>query len=353
MNYDETFLDSTLRLAPGIHLLMRSANEFQLGLNPDLGMKLPINFRVVLEKCSGVLTVRELAQIAVANEFDFSSAVNVLRALTQQGLLIQSTPELRTLTKHQASHLLDAQRATLSDPQSVANRTRARISIFGAGRLGATLALLLGNSGFSNLRIVDPNLVVQSDLIPWGASRIDVGQRRDSVVQTLLERVHQGQLKSTRHKETRSKPTLVIYAPDPVADFPFFDPSLVDPALAADLPFMAIASSAKSVIVSSISTPGTSGCIRCFHLNQTDRDSAWPALISQLIGRVIPDPTPTDLVLNSAQFAYQKIAKWIDSGNDGDNYWHELTGSGEPRLFKNYPHSSCGCFWQSGQNNVA
>lgn len=353
MIYDENFLDSTLRLAPGVHLLMRSKNEFQLGINPDLGMKLPANFRVVFEKCSGALTVRDLAQIAVDNKFDFESTVHTLHALTQQGLLIQSTPELKTLTKHQASHLLDAQRATQGNSQSVSNRSKARISIYGAGRLGTTLALLLGNSGFSNLRIIDPNLVSQSDLIPWGASRIDVGQRRDSVVQTMLERIHQGQLKSARQKETRSKPTLVIYAPDPAADFPVFEPSLVDNALAADLPFIAIACSAKSVIVTAISTPGLSGCIRCFHLNQKDRDPAWPALISQLIGRIIPDPTPTDLILTSAQFAYQKITNWIDSAGNDDGYWHELNSAGRSRSFVNYPHSACGCFWQSSQNNVA
>ena len=353
MIYDKNFLDSTLRLAPGVHLLMRNKNEFQLGLNPKQGMKLPITFRRVFEKCSGVLTVRELAQIAESIGFDFSSAVHTLEILTEQGFLIQSTPELKTLTKHQASHLLDAQRATHDEPQAITNRAKARISIFGAGRLGTTLALLLGNSGFSNLRIIDSHVVMQSDLLPWGASRVDVGQRRDSVVQTLLERVHHGQLKSVRLKETRSKPTLVIYAPDPAADIPIFEPTLGDNALASDLPFIAIASSAKSVLLTSVITPGISGCIRCFHHNQTDRDEAWPALITQLMGRTIPDPTPTDLILTSAQFAYRKIANWIDSGGSDDGLWHELSSEQSARSFTNYPHTACGCFWQLGQNDVA
>lgn len=349
----EKFLAATIRIAPAIHLLNRDKENIQLGLDPQTCMQLPEQFRKILEKCDGYSTVNELAQLGIQLGFDFDSTVHTLYLLTQRGLLIEQTPALQKLTSNQASHLLDAQRSTQSDPQRIAERTKARITIFGAGRTGATLALLLGNSGFANLRIIDPNLITAADLSPWGASRIDIGQRRDVLVHTLLERVHRQQLRTTRLKESRSKPNLIIFAPDPVADIPWLNPDLADLAIAADSPFLVIATCPANSLVSSVIIPGVAGCVRCFHQHQNDRDSVWPQLMSQLIGRNVPDQTPTDLVLSTALFAYHQVANWIDLEKTESNVWWKLDRTSKISSISNMPHNQCGCFWQLAKRDIA
>lgn len=349
----ENFLLATIRLAPSIHLLNRDKQTIQLGLALETSMQLPESFRKVLEKCDGYTSVQEIAEHSCDLGFDFDSTVKTLHLLTDRGLLIEQTPALNKLTSNQASHLLDAQRATNSNPQAIANRTKARVTIYGAGRVGTTIALLLGNSGFANLNIIDQKFVSASDISPWGASRIDIGQRRDFIAQTLLERIHRQQLKAIRLKETRSKPNLIVFAPDPIADIPWLNPNLADLALESDSPFLVVATSPASSLISSVIIPGVAGCVRCYHQHQNDRDSAWPQLIAQLVGREMPDQTPTDLVLSSSLFAYQQIASWIDSGSNQSNTWWKIERDSQITQFSNFPHSQCGCFWQLTKRDIA
>lgn len=345
MKHSPEFSQQHIRIAPGIYPLQRNSKTIQLGLNPQTAVQLPNVFRGVLDSCDGSHTVAQLAELALEFDLDKTSTLNVIELLIKNGLLISSTPQLRSLSSNQASHLLDAQRATHSNPTSIANRTAARITIVGAGRNGSTLALLLGNSGFANIRIIDSTRISNSDLTPWGFSRLDVGARRDYVVQTLLERVHREQLQTMRLKETRSKSSLIVFAPDPIADIPYLEPHLVDLAVSSDTPYLVLASSDRSALVTAINIPGVTGCVRCFHLHQQDQDSDWPKLISQLVGRSTPDITPTDLVLRAALFSYQQIANWIDFNSTDLNHWWYLSGSTETVETQNYPHVSCGCFW--------
>jgi hypothetical protein len=345
-------LKMKLRLAPNVHLLQRSKTEIQIGLSPTNCVRLPSQFRMVITKSDGSNSVEQLLNVAKSTGFDYISALNTLKLLFDRQLLICEIAELKSSTKNQESHLRDAHRSTYISQTSVANRTRAHITIAGAGRLGMTIGLLLGNSGFSNLRILDDNPVSTSDLIPWGASRVDVGQRREQVAQMILERIHPGQLKSVRQSETRAKPNLIIYAPDPIADFPWLDPQLADGAVASDIPFLVAATSPAQSLASSIQVPGINACLRCFHLNQSDRDSAWPQLISQLIGIKAPDITPTDLILRTAFFTFNKVCEWIDLKPEVESNWYLITARAEQKLTV-LPHAQCGCQWNLAKNQVS
>ena len=345
-------LKMKLRLAPNVHLLQRSKSEIQIGLSPINCVRLPSQFRTVIAKCDGSTSVDQLLNAAKSIGFDHISALNTLKLLFDRQLLIAEIAELKSLTKNQESHLRDAHRSTYVSQTSVANRTKTHITISGAGRLGMTIGLLLGNSGFSNLRILDDSPVLASDLIPWGASRVDVGQRREQVAQMILERIHPGQLKSVRQKETREKPNLIIYAPDPIADFPWIDPQLADGAVARDISFLVAATSPTQSLVSAIQVPGVNACLRCFHLNQADRDLAWPQLISQLIGVKAPDITPTDLILRTAFFTFNKVCEWVDLKPEVESIWYSITDKTEQKLTV-LPHVQCGCQWNLAKNQVS
>lgn len=353
MEITNNFSATALQFAPGVHIFLRDKDQIQIGLNPSNSLQLPAQLHGLLKKCDGFTTVQQILDLAELKQLDPKSIAQILKLLVSQNLLNVTDPKINNLTRNQQSHHLDASRAINGDSILVNQRANIRLDIVGGGRIGNTLALILGNSGFSNLRVFDSTPVKLHDLTPWGFSRLDVGLRRDYVIQTMLERIHRGQLKSMRSKESRTKPDLIIYAPDPVADWPWFDPSLTDWALEIDVPFMAITSSATNSIVTSVINAGVAGCIRCFHLHQADRDSAWPRLVSQLIGKQIPDPTPTNLVLRTALQAYEQISHWLAKPETLSGSWQSITETGQISQFNVPPHSECGCLWGCAQSEVS
>lgn len=353
MNYNcamkttNDILTSTLQLAPGVHIYLRNKEQIQVGLDPQNSLCLPAALHGLLKKCDGFTSVAKLIELFNVKQ---DSILQILKLMVNRKLLIFVDPGTRQLTSNQQSHHLDANRSVNSVAHLVNQRSKIRLVIAGGGRLGSTLAILLGNSGFSNLRILDSTPVTLNDLTPWGFSRLDVSLRRDFVIQTMLERVHRDQLKTMRTKETRRKPDLFIYAPDPVSDLPHFDLNLANEAIESDTPFIALATSPTSALITSIINPGNSGCIRCYHLHQSDRDDAWSRLITQLIGKQMPDATPTNLILRSALHGYEQICKWLENGLTNDNHWQNLTASGEITYFEVPAHADCGCTWLAKSN---
>lgn len=337
---------AALTLAPGVHLLSRDQQRIQVGLNPRTSLVLPKAMLAILKKCDGYTTVDQLTKLAKLNELDPQSTMETLNLMLAQGLLRKVDPSVESLSANQQSHYLDSSRSVGFEAEKINQRATKRLAIVGGGRLGATISLLLGNSGFSNLRILDSSPVTLSDISPWGASRLDVGLRRDFVIQTMLERIHKGQLKTMRTKESRVKPDLIVYAPDPVSEIPWFDPNLANWAMELDVAYLVASSSPNEAYVSSVLTPGKSGCIRCYHQHQTDRDPIWPKLIAQLVGKVSPDFTPTDLVLGTGLFAYQQICKWMEQPELNSSTWWAITTTEHIAKFEIPPHAHCGCIWQ-------
>ena len=137
-----------------------------------------------------------------------------------------------------------------------------------------------------------------------------------------------------------------------MADFPWLDPQLADHAIARDLPFLIAATSPRESLVSSIQIPGVNACLRCYHLNQADRDPAWPQLISQLIGIQAPDITPTDLILRTAFFAFNKVCEWVDLEPDIETSWYLISSKFEQPLTV-LPHRKCGCQWDLVKDQVS
>ncbi len=347
MKTTKDILSSTLQLAPGVHIYLRNKDQIQVGLDPQNSLCLPAALHGLLKKCDGYTSVAKLIDLFNVEQ---DSILQILNLLVNRKLLICVNHGTTQLTSNQQSHHLDASRSVNSIAHLVNQRSKIRLVIVGGGRLGSTLALLLGNSGFSNLRVLDSTKVTLNDLTPWGFSRLDVNLRRDFVIQTMLERVHRDQLKSMRTKETRSKPDLFVFAPDPVSDLPYLDPKLADVAVESDTPFIALATSPASALITSVINPGSAGCIRCYHLHQSDRDDAWPRLVTQLIGKQVPDQTPTSLILRTALHGYEQISRWLENELTQDNHWQNLTNSGEISNFDVPAHADCGCTWLAKSN---
>lgn len=350
-NY-EKLLKLKPRLAPNVPVLVRNKSQFQIGLNPQTCLLLPRKFQRIIKECDGSKSIEKLLEYADQSGVDRTSAQATFKLLIDRQLLICELVGLKKLSKNQVSHLQEAKRATNSKIESIQKRSKTHLTIHGAGRLGTTLALLLGSSGFANLRIIDPKRVSNADLLPWGASRVDTGLRRDQVVHAMLERNHPDQIKATRQFETRVKPNLIIYCPDPISDFPVIDPRLADFAVSAEIAFLVAATCPKQSLVSDVLLPGISSCLRCYHCHQTDRDPIWPNLISQLIDRNMPDTTPADLILRTAFFTFNLICDWLDHQPEPSSRWWNLTKTSE-QPFELYPHSKCGCQWNLSDDQVS
>ena len=349
-------MTTKLAIKSGVHILWRNKNEIQIGIDPAKSLIIEAQIgKQILDLCDGTRNMQrvidELAQLDNSNE----TIKNLLNLLFEHGLIVgQGNYQSNEISrkKKTAVHDSDARflaQRDLSNPTGTfTNRLSADIQIYGAGRLGMTIALLLATGGFQKIFVKDEQLITASDLSAWGASRIDVGMRRDKVAMQLIERVQAGATQRTGSSQATEGQRLKILAPDCVADYPWISPDQSDACLASDVPHMFATLAGSQSMVSSIIQPGLNGCIRCLHSYLTDRDPAWPIVCAQLIGRTSQDVSPTGLVMTTALKVTAKVSEWIDSANNQANLI-EVSNWPEQRTQKiwNEPHPSCGCGWNT------
>ena len=291
-------------------VLWRSKDEVQFGLNPHQSIRVPV------EVAQQIL---QSAQEHETGPFQFN----------------EITP----------SHTTALNRENLAH-DDVQRRLDTEIIIQGAGRMGTTIAVLLAGAGYPTIRVHDKSHITQADVTAWGPSRTDVGSRRDYIAYLLIERIYRGTWPRILRKPTTASRTLTVICPDPVADWPWFSPSLTDKAMANDMDHVVISSGSHNVHISSVIEPGKTSCMRCRDASLVDVDSAWPLITSQLIGRPPVDTTPSGLVLYAAHYATQLIHHWAtglrrESTGLWDISWPDL----HTTFTALTPHPACGCQW--------
>ena len=242
-------------------------------------------------------------------------------------------------------HLIAMHREQL-EPNELSKRVDTEIVIIGAGRMGTTIAVLLANAGYPTIRVHDKQPVTLADVTTWGASRIDVGMRRDFTAHLIIERIYRGTWPRILRKMQTATRKLVILCPDPVADWPWFAPNLTDDLISKDQPHIVVASSPSNVHFSSVIVPGKSACMRCHDAHLTEIDSAWPLITSQLIGRPMLDVTPSGLILYAAHFITQAVHRWvIEKQADANRLWDIAWPSFNATYNSMSVHPACGCQW--------
>ena len=228
----------------------------------------------------------------------------------------------------------------------IKNILETKITIFGAGRMGMTIAVLLAGSGYPAIHIQDATRVKPDDVTTWGASRIDIGARRDNVAYLLIERMYRGTFASIPRRNLSATKHLAILCPDPVADWPWFPPQMTDQFIASDQPHIAVACGPQNIHISSVIHPGRTACMKCHDAHLVDADSSWPLISSQLIGRPMNDQTPNTLLLFSAHFVLQLVHAWTNSTNVTESrLWDVQWPSLNTVHTTMTPHPACGCGW--------
>ena len=325
-------------------------------------MIIPADFaREILSKCNGDYSIDELSTLAQDLGLDRTSSHATLRNLISLGLIhtVEPDPSSTSTARLAYSHQLNGQRETHGSQINFIARTTTEIVIDGAGRLGTLIAVLLSASGFPHIRIRDPQLTTWDDVSPWGASRIDIGIRRDFVANAIINRVHRNTVRGQLTAQTVTQ-RLAIITPDQTADWPWFNPLLSDKWLAADTPHLICAAANDVARISSLITPGQDPCIRCYTQHHIDQDPNWAYVMPQLIDRPMQDRVTSALLVIAAHWTVNLVKNWVDREQSAadkhlqherilpDNtgqVWQMSDSQATPQPVTTYFHPSCGCAW--------
>ncbi len=169
---------------------------------------------------------------------------------------------------------------------ALAARRRANVQVFGAGRVGATVAGLLATAGVGGVDVVDGGPTRPEDTGVGGPALSDVGRSRGDATRAWL----------------RSLAPSVVLAPQPCPDLVVLAPprrhlltTQVDALPRGAVHLLAEVRDTVG-IVGPMVVPGRSPCLRCLDLTRTGLDPAWPVLAAQLAA---PSPSvqPCDAAL--------------------------------------------------------
>lgn len=340
---------SNPKLGPGVRLYERSQSQIQIGIHPSSAVVVDKKVGQTIGRLlTGANSISEICSQLVNEGHDLPSSENFLRQLVELGL-VEPGPSATT-HDHQNPvteiQRLNLARETAGDLVQINQRIGCEISIRGAGRLGMTVCLILASAGFPNITVHDSTLVSESDLTPWGASRIDIGIRRDVVAKNLIERMIRG---ASAHKNSlrfKSHQKIEVLIPDQRADFPWISATSADPFVATDTAHLFAAISTRESLISSVIEPGKNPCLRCLHLHRCDQDPQWPIIDLQVSQNPVLDSAGISLVLKTAMEVSQLISDWVDGIEVADPYLRKLgNGLDAAETYPTFFHPSCGCRW--------
>lgn len=340
---------SNPKLAPGVRLYERGPSQIQIGINPNSAIVVDKKVgKTIAGLLNGANSVSEICDRLVLEGHDLESSENFLSNLIDLGLV---EPGPIAATYDQQNPVSEIQRLNLlretgGDLDSINKRIGCEISIRGAGRLGMTVCLLLASAGFPNITVHDATLVSESDLTPWGASRVDLGVRRDNVTKNLIERMIRG---ASAHKNSlrfRAHRKIEILIPDQRADFPWISATCADQLVANDTPHLFAATSSSASFVSSIIKPGQTPCLRCLHLHRCDQDPGWPLIDLQVSQNPVIDSANIALILKTATEVARIVSEWVDYADTNSSQVLKLGNTlNSLETYPTFFHPSCGCRW--------
>jgi bacteriocin biosynthesis cyclodehydratase domain-containing protein len=153
---------------------------------------------------------------------------------------------------------------------ALARRRAAVVEVDGAGRVGATLAVLLAAAGVGGVRVVDPGPTRPGDVSTGGLLAEDVGRSRQDAATDAVRRVS-----PAAADRTGTAVSLVVLAPVG---------ALTTPRAGAMLgrAHLAISIREGRGVVGPLVLPGITSCLHCHHLHRRDRDPLWPRIAAQL-----------------------------------------------------------------------
>jgi len=308
----------------------------------------------LLEMCDGQTSAESIVNELTSTGLSREHCQDMLSRMMRNRLMRNLPPKISVThneglaaISHNDSPRILMQRE-MSNATHTSRRNQTAVHIHGLGRLGMTVTATLASAGFSHLRVHDSSLITAQDVTTFGASRIDIGNRRDFVALQMIERVQAGVTSRNHALKYRPPHELHLFLPDAVADYPWFDYTLGQECVSRDIPHLVATLAAHSALMTSVITPGVTGCLRCLHLHNADHDPTWPLVNAQLVGRSAPDLSPIGLVIQVAMLVVEQVSRWVDDGATDENRIVCFGWPGQRTgVMNNAPHPDCGCTWQN------
>jgi hypothetical protein len=190
----------------------------------------------------------------------------------------------------------------------LARRRAAFARVYGAGRVGASVATFLAASGVAWVSCVDTAAAVAADVTPAGLGAADVGASRAAGVARAVHRVAP---EVRTENDTRRVPDLAVITGRP-------DQVLLAALMRDRVPHLVVQADEAIGVVGPLVVPGHSACVRCVNLSKAARDPAWPRILAQASG-ISADPAATQacdtvLAAATAALATAQALTLIDQG---------------------------------------
>lgn len=337
-------------LKVGIRPLWRDRDTVQLGVDPRRARAL-----TGLGKAAAVVSLldgsRDAAAVArAARQYGIphEDAERVIGLLAVAGLLDDFPADLRAALPGYLRGRIGPEMACAALAHGhadggaavLARRREAFARVYGAGRVGASVATFLAASGVARVSCVDPGTADDADVAPVGLGTDDVGAGRAAGAARAVHRVAP---ETRTDDDARRRPTVAVLVGWP-------DPAVTAALLRARVPHLMARADEAIGVVGPFVLPGRSACLRCVDLGKTDRDPGWPRILAQASACGLTPATracDTVLAASTAALAAAQALTYIDRvGAPGAvNGTLELVLPGwqwQRRAWSPHPACSCG-----------
>jgi bacteriocin biosynthesis cyclodehydratase domain-containing protein len=227
----------------------------------------------------------------------------------------------------------------------LAARAARTVRVAGGGRLALTLATVLTGAGVGQVTVTDPHRVTPGDVVAGGASVADVGHPAAEAAAEAARRLGT----PGPRNDGPLDPDVVVLVEHGAADA-----TKADALVSADVPHLSVVVREDGVVVGPLVRPGEGPCLRCLDLHRTDRDPAWPSVLTQVLNPTADVPRPEESAVSTlaAGLAALQVLAELDGvphpSAAGATLEVELPDGLVARRV--WPaHVRCGCVWPPGR----
>jgi bacteriocin biosynthesis cyclodehydratase domain-containing protein len=298
-------------LKPALRRLWRDPATLQLGIDPEYAVVLggvDLEDASLLELLDGTREVAELSAEAQRRGHGPDRVDHLIKALGDAAALDDAPASQPVGDPRRQPDLLSLSllhREPGAAARVMAARQRASVEVLGAGRVGASLAMLLAAAGVGHLELSDSGPVRQADFAPGGVR--SPGSRQASRAEAARVLLTSSATEPRPHGAPAD--STVVLAPTG---------SIVPPEWLGQVrhrTHLPVVIRETTAVIGPLVLPGRSPCMRCVELTRGDRDPAWPVLAAQLIGQPHGvEPCDVSLASAAASIAALHVLAWLDRG---------------------------------------
>jgi ThiF family len=345
-------------LKPALRRVWRDASTLQIGLDPTHALivgDIDDGLAKWLEQLDGSKEVGDVLDVAADYGVEAHKARAVLDLLAQCGAIEDGGADravLRELTTVERERLApDLAALSVRDDAvdggaaALARRRACVVTVNGAGRIGASIAVLLAAAGIGYVRVRDQGLTRPADLAPAGITFDQLDRRRDTAAARAARRAAPSVTAAL--PPGRSDPDLAIVSPAGA-----FDRGACDQLAESAAPHLYAGMRELVGVVGPLVLPGRSSCLRCHDLHRSDRDPSWPRVAAQLAAaergrQAVRAPAPCDIILATVVAAHAALHAlvYLDGGLPPivDGTIEIAMPDGRPRRRSWSAHPACSC----------